>query len=241
MPYTPRKSAFIAGAGGVIGRVLCALLVRDGWRVVGTTRSSTKAESLRSLGVEPVIVDVFDRDALIQAAAAAEPSIVIHQLTDLPREFSAASLAAALPRNARVREVGTENLVAAASVAGARRLVAQSIAFAYAPGPRPHAEEAPLDAGKWPSVAMLEERVLGSAIEGIVLRYGRLYGQNTWFDAPTGEAPVHVDAAADAARRAATIGRPGVYNIAEDDGVVTSAKARAELGWRPSFRADARR
>lgn len=67
----------------------------------------------------------------------------------------------------------------------------------------------------------------------------RLYGPNTWFDTPSGQAPVHVDAAADAARRAMTLGRPGVYNVAEDDETVTCTKAHTELGWSASFRARA--
>lgn len=239
MTTLSRGSAFIAGASGTIGRVLCKLLVEDGWRVVGTTRSPVKAEELRTLGVEPTVVDVFDRDALIGAVCAARPQVVVHQLTDLPKEFSPANLAAARARNAQIREVGTDNLIAAATMAGAKRIVAQSIAFAYAPGPRPHSEAAPLDVSTMPSVAKLEELVLGCSLEGLVLRYGRLYGPNTWFDTPSGQAPVHVDAAADAARRAMTLGRPGVYNVAEDDETVTCTKAHAELGWSASFRARA--
>jgi nucleoside-diphosphate-sugar epimerase len=149
-------------------------------------------------------------------------------------------MAAARPRNAQVREVGTANLVAAATSAGAKRLVAQSIAFAYAPGPRPYFEEAALDIATAPAVARLEALVLGCALEGIVLRYGRFYGPGTWFETPAGEAPVHVDAAADAARRAMTRGEPGVYNVTEDDGTVSSGKAYRELGWDPTFRLRAR-
>lgn len=232
-------NVFVAGASGAIGRVLCRLLIEDGWRVVGATRSPSTASELEHFGVEPVVVDVFDRDALIRAVDSAAPQVLVHQLTDLPKVFSPASLAAARARNARIREVGTDNLIAAATLAGARRIVAQSVAFAYAPGPRPHAEEAPLDLGAWSAVAKLEALVLGSGLEGLVLRYGRLYGPRTWFDVPSGEAPVHVDAAADAARRAVTHGRPGIYNVAEDDGVVTTAMARAEFGWSAGFRAPA--
>ena len=236
MPSTARENAFVAGASGAIGRVLCKLLIEDGWRVVGTTRSADKASELKFLGIDPIVIDVFDRGALIRAVGNAEPQVVVHQLTDLPKEFSPENMAAARPRNALIREVGTDNLIAAATAAGARRLVAQSIAFAYAPGPRPYAEEAPLDVATARSVAKLEESVLGCDLEGVVLRYGRLYGPRTWFSAPSGEAPVHVDAAADAARRAATLGRSGIYNVAEDDGTVTSAKARRELGWSAGFR-----
>jgi nucleoside-diphosphate-sugar epimerase len=85
-------------------------------------------------------------------------------------------------------------------------------------------------------VISLETQVLQAPLEGIVLRYGRFYGPGTGFDAPPKGGPLHVDAAADAARRALTCGRPGVYNLAEDDGTLICEKAKAELGWRADFR-----
>lgn len=237
MPAVLRKSAFVAGASGAVGRVLCKLLIEGGWRVIGTIRSPDRAAKLRLLGVESVTVDAFDRDAFIHAVVRAGPEIVVHQLTDLPKEFDLEGMAAARVRNAHIREVGTANLVAAATSAGTQRFVAQSIAFAYAPGPRPHLEEAAPDVATAPAVAELEALVLGCPLEGIVLRYGRLYGPGTWFETPSGEAPIHVEAAADAARRAITHGRRWAYNVAEDDGTVSSAKAYRELGWSATFRA----
>lgn len=145
-------------------------------------------------------------------------------------------MATARVANARIREIGTSNLVAAAVAAGAKRVVAQSIAFAYAPRSQPYSEASPLDASLHPAVTKLEELVLGCGLDGIVLRYGRLYGPNTWAAVPPEQVPVHIDAAADAARRAMSAEAVGVYNITEDDGVVTSAKARLELGWSPDFR-----
>jgi len=238
------STVFVAGAAGAVGRRLCPLLLEDGWRVVGTTRAAAKAEWLRSIGVEPVVVDVFDAEPLRAAVARSGASVVVHQLTDLPQVRDPARLAAALERNARLRELGTKNLVAAALAAGATRFVAQSIAFAYAPGRQPYDEDAPLNvaaadltaARSAQGVASLERQVLGAPFEGIVLRYGRLYGPGTWYDSPSGGAPLHVDAAADAARRALLRGEPGIYNIAESDGSVTSGKAQRILGWSPAFR-----
>jgi nucleoside-diphosphate-sugar epimerase len=230
------KTAFIAGASGAIGQVLCKLLVRDGWHVHGTTRSSDKAIQLRQLGVIPVVVDVFDRDALTRAVCQVHPTVVVHQLTDLPKQYTPQALAAALAGNARIREVGTDNLVSAAVAAGAKRIVAQSIAFAYASGPQPYSETSPLDKMAHSAVIKLEELVLHSGLDGIVLRYGRLYGPNTWTDIAPEQVPVHVDAAADAARQAMTAGQPGVYNINENDRFVTSTKAQKEFGWSPDFR-----
>jgi nucleoside-diphosphate-sugar epimerase len=232
---------FVAGAGGVIGRRLCPLLVADGWRVTGTTRSPEKASVLRAAGVEPAVVDVFDADALRAVVAAAQPDIVIHQLTDLPPGVDPAKMAEARLRNARLRDIGTQNLVAAAFAAGVRRMIAQSIAFAYAPGPQPYTEDSPLNPGAPDAagvsargIVALEQHVLEAPFEGVILRYGRLYGPGTGVDNPPA-VPLHVDAAADAARRAVTRGQ-GIYNIAEEDGTVSSRKATAELGWQADFR-----
>jgi nucleoside-diphosphate-sugar epimerase len=235
---------FLAGASGTIGRRLTPLLLAAGHEVTGTTRSADKAEQLRAHGVEPVVVDVFDAGALRDVVVAARPDIVIHQLTDLPQVLDPASLRDALARNSRLRIEGTANLVAAARAAGARRLIAQSIAFAYADGPEPHAETDALVSGEGdePSavtgrgVRALEGAVLNMpGTDGIVLRYGRLYGPGTW-NTPNARAPLHVDAAAQAALLALTGGAPGIYNIAEDDGAVLVEKARNELGFDPAFR-----
>ncbi len=221
------------------------MLVAAGHEVTGTTRSVEKAEALRGQGAHAVVVDVFDRAALHDAVARACPEVVIHQLTDLPQVFDPERRDDALRRNARLRIEGTANLVAAALSAGARRLIAQSIAFIYADGPEPHAEGDPLAAAQGDDlnaltsrgVRALEDAVLKtSGIDGLVLRYGRLYGPGTWFAAVQGRGPLHVDAAAQAALLAVTRGAPGVYNIAEDDGTVAIDKARRELGFDPAFR-----
>jgi nucleoside-diphosphate-sugar epimerase len=230
---------FLAGATGVIGRRLAALLRDAGHYVTGTTRAASKADSLREIGVEPLIVDVFDAEALTRAVVAAKPEIVIHQLTDLPRGLDPAKMDEAIRRNARLRTEGTRNLVDAAVAAGVRRLIAQSIAWAYAPGREPHAESDPLDvdaqgirAVSVGGIVALERAVLDAPLEGIVLRYGQLYGPGTGTDAATGASPLHVDAAARAALLAIDRGAPGVYNIAEPNPHVSCEKARTELGWR---------
>jgi nucleoside-diphosphate-sugar epimerase len=237
---------FLAGATGVIGRRLIPLLLRAGHSVTGTTRApdGEKVRELQAAGVQPVVVDAMDDRSCVVAMEKARPEVVIHQLTALPDVLSPANMAAVLRENSQLRIVGTANLVAAALKAGARRMVAQSIAFAYAPGPEPHAESDPLASpeGDDPSaitargVRSLENAVLHTpGIDGIVLRYGRLYGPGTW-NTPNARAPLHVDAAAHAALLAITRGSPGIYNVAEDDGPVTIDKARRELGFDPAFR-----
>jgi len=242
MPPQENRRIFVAGASGAVGRRLCRLLVADGWQATGTTRSKDKAAELAALGIEPVVVDVYDTEALRACVRKAQPRCVIHQLTDLPPALDPAKMAEARVRNARIREIGTRNLVAAAAAAGVRRLVAQSICFVYAPGPMPYQEESPLNlddpalGSTARAAASLEEQVLAAPMEGIVLRYGRLYGPGTGFDKPATRGALHVDAAADAARRAITRGRRGIYNIAEDDGLVDNSKAITELDWKPDFR-----
>jgi nucleoside-diphosphate-sugar epimerase len=228
----------VAGATGVIGRRVVAMLHGQGHRVTGLTRSAAKAPQLAALGAEPAVADAYDADALAGALANAAPDVVIHQLTDLEK----ADLAA----NARLRREGTANLVAASRAAGVRRMVAQSIAWAYAPadaalpGPThgPADESTPLDltaaeprATTVEAVATLEEAVSGMP-EGVVLRYGMLYGPDTWFQpgGPRAGAAaegrlaadravtsfLHVDDAAAAAVQA--LGwAPGTYNVVDDE------------------------
>jgi nucleoside-diphosphate-sugar epimerase len=235
---------FLAGAAGAIGKRLTPLLRDAGHSVIGTTRSAAKTGELRSLGADPVLVDVFDAAALTEAVKTARPDIVIHQLTDLPTSLDPTLMREAIVRNARIRREGTRNLMAAAVAAGARRFIAQSIAWAYAPGTEPHSETDPLDAGAQGDRAItvrgvieLESVVSGSPpLEGIILRYGQLYGPGTAHDKPTGSAPVHVDAAAYAALLALDRGKPGAFNIAQPNAYATTAKAAKELGWNADLR-----
>lgn len=232
---------FLAGATGVIGRRLVPLLRDAGHAVTGTSRSEERASALNVLGAQGVVVDVYDARALLKAMSAAHPDVVIHELTDLPQSLEPAARPANFEGNARLRIEGTKNLMTAASVTGARRVVAQSIAFVYADAPGARVETDPLDsnparAATIDAVKSLEEQTLGvPGIDAVVLRYGRLYGPGTWYETATGAGPLHVDAAAHAALLAVTRGR-GIYNIAEDDGAVSSEKAKRELGFDAGFR-----
>lgn len=238
---------FLAGAAGVIGRRLTPLLVLMGHEVTGTTRSAAKAGSIEAMCARPAVVDVFDAQALTRAVVTARPEVVIHQLTDLPSAPGTPGYAEGQQRNNRLRRDGTRNLMAAAQAAGARRVIAQSIAFAYASGAGPHHESDPLDLSAQgvraltvAGVAALERAVLGTPpLTGIVLRYGYFYGPGTWNESAPRPPSVHIDAAAHAALLALERGTAGIYNIAEDDGAVSIGKARAELGFDPTMRLDA--
>ncbi|MFH8369700.1 NAD-dependent epimerase/dehydratase family protein [Streptomyces sp. NPDC018031] len=174
---------FVAGATGVVGRLLVPLLLDAGHRVTGTSRSPAGTDRIRSQGAAAVRVDALDADALRRAVARAAPDAVIHQLTDLADADGAA--------NTRLRREGTRNLTEAARAAGVSRIVAQSISWAYAPGHGPADESVPLDdtaaqprARTVAGVRALEETVAGLET-AVVLRYGILYGPGTWY-APGG-------------------------------------------------------
>jgi nucleoside-diphosphate-sugar epimerase len=185
--------------------------------------------------------DVRDAAALAATVRDTAPEVVVHQLTDL----GAADLAA----NAELRATGTRNLVGAALAAGARRIVAQSIAWAYAGGDSPADEDTPLDldapeprATSVRGVAALEAAVR-EAPEWVVLRYGMFHGPGTWFapdglraaDARAGRLVadhdvtsfLHVDDAA-AAAVAALEWPSGAVNVCDDE----PTEAR---DWVPAF------
>jgi nucleoside-diphosphate-sugar epimerase len=232
-----RVRIFLAGATGAIGRQLVPMLIGDGYAVTGTTRSRDKAGWLRSAGADAAVVDVFDAAALRSAVVAAHPDVVIHQLTDLAGGFGPEELRA----NSRLRQIGTRNLVDATLAAGARRLVAQSGAWLYGSGPLPHTETDPLedptdvpDDPVLAGIVELERLVTRTAgFDGIILRYGFLYGPGTVGDEPGREPTVHVAEAARAAALAVEHGSAGIYNIVDDGGEVSNRLARAVLGWRP--------
>jgi nucleoside-diphosphate-sugar epimerase len=237
---------FLAGAAGAIGKRLVPLLLNARHHVVGTTRSTIKADGLRAAGVEPVVVDVFEAQALSEAVLEAQPDIIIHQLTDLPSGLNPSQMTEGTQRNARMRSQGTQNLVVAALGAGVHRLIAQSIAWMYAPGKEPHSEDDPLDiearatrAITVAGVATLERLTTSSpSIDGVVLRYGHLYGPGT--GASTAEAPaLHVDAAAAAAVLALEKAQRGIYNIAEPSRYLSTEKAQRELGFDAGARSNA--
>ena len=82
---------FVAGATGVVGQFLVPSLVAAGHEVTGTTRSAAKAATLQAAGATPVIVDGLDRRAVLDAVKAAQPEVIVHQMTAL------ASMSSALP------------------------------------------------------------------------------------------------------------------------------------------------
>jgi nucleoside-diphosphate-sugar epimerase len=233
---------FIAGATGAIGRQLVPLLLADGHAVTAMTRSPQRAQGLREHGAQAVIADAFDAEAVRAAVAAAEPETVIHQLTSLPQRIDPRKIERDFATNDRLRSEGTRILVAAAQGAGVQRIVAQSIAFSYAPGPpgTVHREQDPLltDVPRsFERSARAVRELEGSVLDagGVVLRYGYFYGPGSAIssagsmgqDVRRRRMPVvgggagvwsliHVHDAALATLAALTNGASGPYNIVDD-------------------------
>src|SRR5690349_17196735 len=135
---------FVAGATGAIGRPLLPQLVAAGHEVTGMTRREERMEEIRAAGATPVRADVFQPDELSEAVRSTEPEVVVHLLTALPPRIDYRAKEDPLEPTNRVRTKGTRNLVAAAQAAGAKRIVAESVAFFYVPeGEWVKDEEAP--------------------------------------------------------------------------------------------------
>jgi uncharacterized protein YbjT (DUF2867 family) len=173
---------FLAGASGVIGQRLIPRLVQAGHMVGGMTRSPSKAESVAQLGAEPIVCDVFDREALIKAVRDFKPDIILNELTDLPDDVEEIGEHAGL--NARIRTEGNRNLIDAARQSGSPKILAQTVAWQLPDGPDAQA------------VRDLESSVLAEG--GVVLSYGQFYGPDTYHEQQIPEEPrVHIDRAAE--------------------------------------------
>ena len=189
---------FVAGASGVIGVRLVPLLVATGHDVAGMTHSPAKLDHLRALVTEPCLCDVYDAEALQAAVVRFRPDAVMQQLTDLPDDVT--QITALSDRNDRMWREGTRNLLAAAHAAGAHRLFAQSIAWQ-------------LPDGRGLVTQEYEESVLNAG--GEVIRYGQLYGPDTYY--PTvPPPPPRIDVYV-AARRTIPVldTAPGIVEIVE--------------------------
>ncbi|HEY7343090.1 MAG TPA: NAD(P)-dependent oxidoreductase [Ktedonobacterales bacterium] len=237
---------FVAGANGAVGKPLVSQLIAHGYEVVAMTHSPKHGDALRALGAEPVVVDAFDRAALIEAVTRAEPEVVIHELTALTHAKDYKHFDDEFAMTNRLRTEGTDNLLAAAQAAGARRFIIQSYGnWNYARGgSMAKSEDDPLDptppsnqAKSIEAIRYLEQAVLGTGgIEGVALRYANLYGPGTGFAADGDIAAsvrkrmlpiigngagiwsfIHVDDAASATVAAIQPGVRGIYNVADDE------------------------
>ena len=177
----------LAGASGAVGTPLSRQLIAAGHQVVGITRSQANAERLRTAGAEAVVADVMDRENLLAAVRDVRADAVVHQLTSL----RTTKMREAMQGTNALRTTGTAHLLAAARVVGAHRFLTQSIVFGYGyrdHGPHviteddPFAEPVPGPLGTAIAAMRSTEEQVFSAdeMEGIALRYGLFYGQDSF-------------------------------------------------------------
>ncbi len=232
---------FVAGATGAIGRYLIPDLVAAGHQVTGSTRSPAKAGDLGKAGATPVIFDGLDREAVLKAVQAAQPEVIVHQMTALASMRNFRRFDTEFAATNELRRNGTDYLLEAAQAAGTRRFIAQSFIGwnNLRTGGPVKSEEDPLDPDPLPAtrqsmaaIRHVEQTVPQAVPEGLVLRYGMFYGpgasesmldivrkrQMPVIGGGTGIwSFIEVTDAAAATALAVTRGEPGVYNIVDDD------------------------
>ena len=179
-----------AGATGVLGRATLPHLGEHD--VVGLTRSAERVPLLHELGVEAVVCDVFDREALVRLAKRTHPALVVNFVTDL----TSGSMAA----NNRVRREGGRNLADAAAETSASRLAVESVAFTLENDAAEAAEE-------------LEQTARAFPGEALILRFGRLWGPDTFHESPPEPPAIHVREAGAEAARLLTDAPAGTYVV----------------------------
>jgi UDP-glucose 4-epimerase len=222
----------ITGATGVVGRRVVPELLTSGHRVTGVVRSARGRGRLESIGASAVEADVFDERAMTAAFAGADA--VVNLLTRIPPAERMAT-PGAWDENDRLRREASAVIARAARVAGAGRLVQESLAFAYADGGDAWLDEdAAVVGGGTTSTAVVAEanaRVLFD--DTVVLRFGMFIGPDSGLSlsdveaARAGISPslgrrdaylptVWLDDAATAV--VAALGAPaGTYNVADTD------------------------
>ncbi len=122
---------FVAGAAGAIGRELVPRLVEAGHEVHGMTRKESNRAILEELGAVPVVADALDAAQVATAVAAAEPDVIVHQLTAIG-DVDTRHMEKSFAMTNRLRTEGTDHLLSAGQAVGVKRFVAQSHVMAYA-------------------------------------------------------------------------------------------------------------
>ena len=233
---------FVAGGTGVVGRPLVEALVDRGDEVTANTRQTDNLCVLEALGARPAVINGLDDAAVRLAVLDAGPEVVVNLVAAL--SVPARDYGRWLAVTNRMRREGTKTVMRAAREAGRRRVVAQSASFMTQPGGSGRTDqssplylEGPEPIGSHVLANLVaEELVVGTpGIEGVVLRYGFLYGEGTAIG-PGGEQAtradgrvpivgdgagrypfVHVSDAVSATMQAVDRGNSGIYNVVDDE------------------------
>lgn len=228
---------FVVGASGAIGQPLVRQLIASGHEVIGTHHRPETADRLRTLGARPVQLDLLDAPRVRRAMLDAGPDAVIHEATALGNaHMGRKSMKSAGRVTIQLRGQGMDTLLSVGKEVGVKRFVAQSFGnFRHRrDSGRPRSETDPVHPSppkdvREPYEVMrhLEENV--AAAGGVALRYGVFYGAgDTWGamvqkrkmpmigDGASVWSFIHLEDAA-ATVLALEHGRPGVYNIVDDD------------------------
>jgi len=176
---------FVAGGTGVLGRASLRALIAAGHCVRSTARGQEKAELVRSLGAEPVAVDLYDAEAMRRAIAGSD---AVLRLTTKFGPMAKLRDPRTWTETMRLRTSSAHLLVDAAIAEGVPLYLHESVSFVYADGGASWlSEEARTDDGGTALLhATLEgEREAGRFTKqggrGIVLRFGGFYAA----DAPS--------------------------------------------------------
>jgi len=228
----------VTGASGAIGSRLVPQLIAAGHDVIGAARSPRGIERLRAMGAEAVTVDLLDPKAVRRAVLNTRPEAIIHEATALQGLKFQRKIDNTFRLTNQLRTKGTDNLLAAAREAGVTRFIAQSYApLIYArEGSLVKSESDPLDMTPVASMRETSEaiRYLEGRVRvngGIALRYGSFYGnpndsvieaiRKRQFPIVASGSGVtsfiHLEDAAAATVLALEHGKPGIYNIVDDD------------------------
>ena len=229
---------FVVGASGAIGSRLVPQLVARGHDVIGTSTSPERAERVRALGAEALVLDLLDARATHDSVLAAEPEAIVHQATALARAGFSKTPDRTLAETNRLRTEGTDALLAAARETGVSRFVAQSfvnLRYLRQGGPV-KTENDLLDpepvAGMsetWAALNHLERAVTDEG--GVVLRYGAFYGADSDAlpepvlkrrfpivgDGGGVTSFIHLDDAAAATVLSLEHDARGIYNVVDDE------------------------
>jgi len=225
----------VAGASGVLGRRIVRQLVARNHTVVGLARSGTGEATVRSLGGEPRRADLFDADAVAQAAKGCD--ILIRAATAIPTKVRTGPKDWAM--NDRIRREGTRSLVTAAHRVGARAFLQESVVWAVGTlDGKPFDEDAPPANDPVLASALDGERIAREAgpadgFDTMALRCGGFYSADGWHTRILAESiakgrpvligrqspvwsMIHTDDAASAFVTAAETPKTGVWHLVDD-------------------------